>query len=89
MGETNEASKEETSLEEIYFPSPPGISFEGLDTALPDDNIQFTHLKDASESFSSDTEQQVTNDKVEDSSAEEDVNWSDVDDSDNELVSIL
>ncbi|GBM20598.1 hypothetical protein AVEN_261717-1 [Araneus ventricosus] len=85
--ENNESKKEETNLEEIYFPSPPGISFEGLDTALPDDNIQFPHLKDSSEGYSSDTEQ-VVNEKMEDSSAEEDLNWSDVDDTDNELVNI-
>ncbi|KAF8786111.1 MYND-type zinc finger-containing chromatin reader ZMYND8-like isoform X2 [Argiope bruennichi] len=87
VNEKNESKKEETNLEEIYFPSPPGISFEGLDTALPDDNIQFTHPKDASECYSPDIEQ-VTNNKMEDSSAEEDLNWSDIDDTDNELVNI-
>ncbi|GFY52793.1 protein kinase C-binding protein 1 [Trichonephila inaurata madagascariensis] len=83
----NTEKAKETNLEDIYFPSPPRISFEGLDTAVPDDNIQFIDMKDTTESYSSDAEQTASN-KIEDSSGEEDIIVSDGDDTDHELVNI-
>ncbi|KAG8198450.1 hypothetical protein JTE90_022186 [Oedothorax gibbosus] len=76
-----EASKEEPSLEEIYFPSPPAICFEGLDTALPDENV---HFEEYYENTVSENELTI----VEESSAEEDILLSDNDDADQEMVTI-
>ncbi|GIY58593.1 hypothetical protein CEXT_87421 [Caerostris extrusa] len=79
--------EEETNLEDIYFPSPPKISFEGLDTAIPDDNVQFNMPKEeAPEKTASDVEQNT--DKKDDSCTEEDINIADFDDTDNEIVNI-
>ncbi|XP_015918805.1 MYND-type zinc finger-containing chromatin reader ZMYND8 isoform X2 [Parasteatoda tepidariorum] len=84
---SEENKTKEPDLEEIYFPSPPPVSFEGLDTASADESILISQ-SEASEKNSSDTEILSQEDKKGDSSAEEEINFSDNDDADNEQVSI-
>ncbi|XP_035227834.1 uncharacterized protein LOC118200026 [Stegodyphus dumicola] len=82
-----ETKQEEKNLEDIYFPSPPKIRFEGLDSTSPNAIIQ--NDEQEGEKNSSDTEMEASSDKLSETAAEEEeIIASDNDDVNNEMVNI-
>lgn len=91
MNQENDKKKEvkkpkETSLEEVYFPSPPKVTFEGYDSVSPDPSIVIEEPDDSKIISDSDVE---SSEKSEEVVPEQDVVLSDTDDVDNEMVCIL
>lgn len=85
MRKIEEAKEKEANLEDIYFPSPPKITFEGYESATPDPNLVLENEEATDESY-------IDPDDIElpkDATLEPDVVFSDTDERDNEMVCVI